>query len=285
MSPETPLALWSGLEPEVRGAIVGAAATTLAALVGFLAVVVQIGRQARLAIEQQRRSEAAKLKLSLYERIVATCEAVIDAEVEFSSYIRNFVAQLHGAINASRSGQFVSTPNSRVPELIRLQEASHLRAVEIVTTVEQWRIVDPRMVVFQVALNAALHDMRTAYVEFFSRFMSTFPMDGPQPGTTFPWQVPNDATLSAVEASAEKMYEANGLLGCFVADFRDAMQAALLGDLFPNPITPRKPLDPRYIVVTLDRHEELIRYFESETSWGRDSQAAEARAREALLRQ
>lgn len=270
------------MRPEVQAALLGAGATLVAALIGVAAIVLQIGRQARAAIEQQRISEAIKLKLGLYEEIVRTCESVIDAEVEFSGYVRNFVSQIDGVAALQGAGQPYAIPVGRVPELIRLQGRAHRTAIKIVTTVEQWRIIDPRMVIFQTALNVALYDLMDAYTGFFTIGMRLFPMEGPQPGTLLPWQIPSPPARMAAAAAAEHLFDAAGLLGCVVGDFRDAMQLALLGELFPNPVAPRVPLDPKYVVVTLDRHQELSEYFEKQTAWGRSVAEADAQVRSDL---
>ena len=57
------------------------------------------------------------------------------------------------------------------------------------------------------------------------------------------------------------------------------MQNLLLGDLFEHRVNARVPADPKYIVVTLDRHEELTRYFNDQTRAGRETKRHEDRAR------
>lgn len=270
------LTWWNSLPAEFKAALPGAGATLVAALLGVGGIVWQIGRQARAAIEQQRVSEAIKLKLGLYQDVVEVCQYVTDAEVAFSSFVQNFVAQLDTAATADAEGRPFSVPIGRVPELIRHQGNAHQTAIKIVTTVEQWRIVDPRMSVFQTALNVALHDMMDAYWGFWNVAMRLFPLDASPPGHVLPWQVPGVAERAAAAAAAERLCEATGLLECFVADFRDAMQFAMLGELFPNPLAPRKPLDPKYLVVTLDMHRELNAYFEAHSAWGRAKAEADA---------
>ena len=72
------LASWDSLNPQIQSAMIIGGVTFLAAFVGFVAVIVQIGRQARAAIRQNRDNEAMKLKLRVYEQIRQACEAVMN---------------------------------------------------------------------------------------------------------------------------------------------------------------------------------------------------------------
>ena len=71
---------------KVLAAMIGAIATVVAGVIGALVVVWQIGRQARDAIRQTRHNETLKLKLKVYEEIIATCRSASDAVVNLSSY-------------------------------------------------------------------------------------------------------------------------------------------------------------------------------------------------------
>jgi hypothetical protein len=57
------------------------------------------------------------------------------------------------------------------------------------------------------------------------------------------------------------------------------MQNSLLKDLFPNHVPPRVPLDPKNVVVELEKHVLLASYFEKDTPWGRHKAEIEEEVR------
>lgn len=270
------------LDAQLQAALVGAGATFGAAVIGFGAIVWQLGRQARSAIAQQRDNEATRLKLELYKDIIQIAERVSNSALGLVAYARSLVLAIENAKSFASHGQPYSVPTQRMLELSRLQSAAHLAGVEIISTVERWRIVDTRMSVFQTAINVALHELMEANLDFFSSALPIAPIEGPVAGQVFPWSIPSDEKIQAAKVAFDKLEDASGLLGVFVSDFRDAMQIRLLTGLFEGKLVPRRPMDPRYVVVTLEKHEELTRYFETETAWGRSMAAAERRAADAL---
>ncbi|MEI9965570.1 MAG: hypothetical protein WDM92_13780 [Caulobacteraceae bacterium] len=178
------------IDTQLEGAVIGAGATLLAALVGFGAIFMQIGRQARDAIKQNRDNEVIKLKLRIYEQILTICETASNREIAFVGYVRDFISELDIAKMRSDQGLPSSLPNSRVPGLLKVQEASTSAAIEIVTATEQWQIIDPRMEVFRLAIIAASHDIRGAFfTDFFPIAMQTMPIDQPNGGPLPPWTV------------------------------------------------------------------------------------------------
>lgn len=269
------------LPPEFQASALGATATIIAAAIGFGAIVHQIGRQARVAITQQRDNEAMKLKVDLYRQITETCERATDAELQLTGPIRDFLLHLAIASDSKAAGLPFTIPAGRMPEIIRLRGVAVQAAIEIITTVEHWRIVDPRMAVFQLAINVALRKLDAAWTAFFPLAMRALPMDLSDGSGIFPWEPAGDEARKELTGAAEKLYEAAGQINCWVGDFRDAMQAQLLGDLFGNEVSRRNPPDPAYRLITLEEHAALISYFEHETDEGREMVALEQAARAA----
>ena len=64
-----------------------------------------------------------------------------------------------------------------------------------------------------------------------------------------------------------------------IFDFQVEMQNLSLGGLFEGKAKRREPIDPKYVVVRIDRHDELLRHFETQTAWGRDKAETEASVR------
>jgi hypothetical protein len=275
---------WQGLDPQMKSTAVGSATSLVVATAGVIAVVWQIGKQARLAIEQNRQNETLKLKLQIYEEISETCQDEGRAEVDFSAIIGQFDSELLLCQFAMKEGRSYSIPRARVPQLIDAHQETAKQAIQIITLTERWHIIDPRVDVFRLAVNAALHDIYLAFGPYYDVALKTMPMEalsGPLLGKLLPWQPPDEATTLQIRQAGAKLRDAILGLGNYVYDFQVEMQNALLGDLFRTRVPPRTPLDPRLVVVRLSEHEKLKAYFNNETAWGREG----AQTAERVIRQ
>ena len=242
--------------------------TALSSLVGFIGVILALVANAWLARLESQRSEALKLKLQIYEGILKTCESASNAIVELTGYVRSLVQGLAFDLAHQAVGVSVHPPAGGYDKLSELRTSVSSAAIAVVTTVEQWSIVDIRMTVFQTAINVALYDFGNAFQEYVPRAAPYMQA----PGGTDRWRTPTEAAVADVKRVSERVTDTSETLLGYVHDFQIEMQNLLVGDLFGNRVPPRSPLDPRHRVITLDRHEELQRYFETETAWGHSRQ-------------
>ena len=152
-------------------------------------------------------------------------------------------------------------------EMSKLNSEAHYKAADLLCLIENWTVIDPRVRIFHTAVNVALHEMRKSWDELSPYLYRTSAVFGiaPNPAYRHPGYHENWSGFDTVLAnySADVM-----LLDCCVSDLRTEMQNALLGPLFKNRTPQRKPLDPRYRVVSLNRHKELERYYLEHSSWG-----------------
>jgi ABC-type nickel/cobalt efflux system permease component RcnA len=280
------VSVWTELDSEIQGSLVGAIATVLTATIGVLLVVWQIGRQARHAIQQNRHNEALKLKLQVYKEVAAKSRAAGFAESDLSSYVRIFETEVELA-RSMRTAGGSWVPKARFPILSEKNNSLSEKTIEIVSMTERWQIIDPRIELFRMAIGAAMEDIRQTFDEYIKIVLPLLPMEISVPshqGTLFPWHPPDDQSAQHLKQVSEDFLEALGKLGCFIYDIQVEMQNLLLGELFDNVVSSREPLDPRYTVLRLDRHKELAHHFDKETKWGSNKAKAEARAQADLTK-
>lgn len=55
------------------------------------------------------------------------------------------------------------------------------------------------------------------------------------------------------------------------------MQNVLVGPLFGNTVPRRQPIDPRHVVISLDKDALLTRHFQEDSAWGRGVKETDAR--------
>ena len=274
---------WSNLDEQIKGALIGAGATLIAAFLGLTAIVWQIGRQARHAIQQNRHNEAIKLKLQVYRQIIETCDSAMSAGVVFTGYIRSFLMAIAAARANQQAGLPFALPRARFPELLNMEQAATLSAINIITTVEQWRIIDPRMDVFVTAINVALYDHRQAFsIQFVPLAMLTMPIVHTETRQVLPWTPPVDQVIVELQRQADAVIETIDRIGSYIDDFQREMQGLPLGQLFANRVELRQPIDPRQFTISLERRNELLTHFQTETAWGRNKAKIEAEVRASL---
>lgn len=273
---------WFALSDAMRGAFIGAGSTIVAAGLGGFAVVHQIGRQARHAIDQSKLNERIRLKLSIYEGLAEVCKRVTNGSVKLPSALLRVNLELRSARTFHDLGRPVPIPHARPIPL--LDEVSELNdaSIEFIRLIEKWEIIDPRLKIFQTAMNVAMHDVRVAFQRnYFNNITSVLPLDLPQ-GGIIPWDPPNDAVMAKIEELQGAVENACSLASCVSDDFLREMQVVLIGDLFDGRPELRQPIDPRFRTVTLADHVELNTYYETETGWGKVKAQAEEDAKAIL---
>lgn len=261
---------WNALDVQIKAAIIGAITTVLAAGVAATVVFHQIGRQVHGAIHQNRRNEALKLKLQVYEEIVEICRNATLADVSLGA----FVHMLPTILNTARQlRQTQLTSRYRTSVLIDAQDDATATLVAVISWIERWGIVDPRIDVFWWAINSAKHDIAEACRTYVQRAMTVLPREAPPgypgEGDQLPWVPPDEQVTSELERLGEPILEALNTSGWYIFDLQLEMQNLLLGELFENQVVAREPIDPRFRAIRLDQRDELVRYFREESAWGR----------------
>ena len=271
---------FSNLDPAIKAAIIGSLTTVITGIVGFIVLIWRLRVEAQRAIDENRSTEAMKLKLKIYEQeVVTTVEKTVDAEVALAGFARRFVSDLNTYRTLTRAGLPAATPVARVPDLIGLKTSFDREAVAIVTFTERWFVVDPRFEVFRVAINAALYDVREEWGAYFDLVMRSVPIETP---TGLHWTAPGDDQLAAIDAASDRFIDRLGAVTAYSYDFQGEMQNVLVGPLFGNTVLRRQPIDPRHVVISLDNDALLTRHFKEDSGWGRAVKKSEARVRNKL---
>jgi hypothetical protein len=267
----------SSLDPEVKGAIIGALTTVIAGGLGLLVLVWRLRREAQLAIDENKTTEAMKLKLKIYEQeVIKVVEVAVDTEVAFAGFIRRFISDLRNHKTLADAGLPSSLPVARIPALIELKGSFDRAAIALITFTERWFVIDPRFEVFRIAINAALYDIGTEYAAYFDFVLRAMPVD--LPGGVH-WTAPSNDQIDAMNAASDKLIDRLGTMTAYSSDFQAEMQNVLIGPLFGNAVPRRQPLDPRHVVISLANDALLTQYFQEDTPWGRNRKAIEDNVR------
>jgi hypothetical protein len=274
------IAFFGSLDPAIKAAIIGSLTTVITGVTGFVVLIWRLRVEALRAIDENKSTEALKLKLKIYEQeVVSMVEKTVDAEVALAGFARRFVSDLETYRTLTDAGLPATTPVARVPDLIGLKALFDREAVAIITFTERWLVVDPRFEVFRIAANAAMHDVREEWGVYFDLVMRNMPVELP---AGLHWTVPGTDQLAAIEAASDRFIDRLGTLTAYSYDFQAEMQNVLIGPLFGNTVPRRQPIDPQHIVISLGNAMLLTRHFQEDTAWGRATKNIEARTRAAL---
>ncbi len=263
----------AGIDEQLRAPLITASATCISALLGFTAVFIQIGRQGRNAVRANTKNEQIKRKVEIYELTLETSRAAQAAASDLTAYLQRFRTSLLFASFQAENKLPVYPPRENFLEYSELSERSSAAFIAVMTMIESWHIIEPRLDVFRLAMAVGLSELRK----------STHAPDIliPQmvvPGHESTWRSPTEAQFKVIDARIEKEADALSRLSAWVADFQVEMQILLLSDLFPNKVVRRQPPDPTKFCIRLDRYAEIMRKLE-DTEWIRDGERLDAEAR------
>jgi len=271
-------AIWSGFGAETKAAVIGALATAGTGFLGFAAIIAQIGAQGRANRVNIAENERRRLKAELYEETVAVCSAVSEKVTAFSTALRLAGQFVELSARAQEESLAPQIPNSRFPHIQQAHIEMVDAAIAFIFIIERRQIVDPRIMVFRTAMNVALHDANAIYNgEFVPAAIPILPAELPDGRLVF--DTPSVDAALAFRDIAWRGADAAHNIGMCVEDFLVEMQNLLLGDLFETRAAHREPIDPAFMVIRLDRHEEIERHLSTQTAWGKQATRHEAEAR------
>jgi len=273
---------WQGLGPETKAAIIGALSTLVVAIVGFGGLILQMRSQGRQQRDAIAENERRKLKAAMYNDAVTVSRSLADAAIDLSTQLRRMAMQVSVAAQAVSANLGYQMPSARYPALAAGYEAFSDAALRFIFLVENHRIVDPRILIFRTALSVVLHDSRKLmHWDFVMQVMPSLPTEGPD-GHLFPYTPPSPDGAEAVRVMSERIIKSLDDAICYTEDFLVELQNRLLGDLFANQVSHRKPIDPNSKVITLEQAVELEQWFRTSTDWGQNNTRIEAETRDRL---
>ena len=270
----------AGIPLEVASALIAGGFTLLAALIGFGALIIQISHQSESALSQQKEAERLKIKVGIYEKIIDELQGASNSLGMLLVKVALCRVSLTGA--AGEDKEQLKQPNITAAQILEVEQRASQNLVDLTLLVERWIVIDRRLEVFKYAFGAVSHDLR-------NRFNSLFFGPGLQvlphvlPNGQIHWERPREEVVEDFVAQAELLDEVIAEAGSYIADFQREIQVILMGDIFEDRIDPRSPVDPHKKVLRLDDSERLIRYFKSETEWGRKSEEAIKRAKAKIV--
>ena len=97
-------------------------------------------------------------------------------------------------------------------------------------------------------------------------------------------KIPSKDDIDKITEAANKYIETTLDVNSYILDLSREAQNIFLGDLFSHFIPPRKPIDPKYLVISTapKEVEKLKKYFLEETEWGKNQKKLKDTIRESI---
>ncbi|MGO4196531.1 hypothetical protein AB4Z13_14305 [Rhizobium sp. YAF28] len=257
------------LQAPVQAALITGSATCLAALIGFTAVFIQIGRQGRNAIKANTQNEKLKRKVEIYEKTLKITQGAQEAIQSLTSYL----GKIETSFMLARvfEGERRIVPAERYPEYSDRRSAALDAVIELVFLIESWLIIEPKLDVFRLAIGLGLDEHRKVAFAGGDPLIYALPVDG------FAWEMPTEERLVSIESRIQAERYQVERLSAWIGDFKVEMQLLLLGELFPNAVERRDPPDPDQFCIRLDKYDQIVGILDA-TDWRKRSNELEAEA-------
>ena len=260
---------------------VGNVLTAVGVIASVGLVLYQLGRQHSSSLKLQRSNAKDELKLKIYESLIAKARAAMNASNEAISYARSIPWEIESRRFREADGVAGKPTTLRAEELSRLHYKSAGKLVELIFEIEKWEIAFKAGPVFRYAFSAANHDAGQALHPFYTLALRLLPVDLAEHGLHVP-PSPSDEVLEELKEKFNAYSDAETTVVCYITDLVTESQNLLLSKLFKRRLSPRKPLDPQFKVITLQDAPRLIEYFRTQTDAGKRMREAENRVRRNL---
>lgn len=260
--------------------LVPSVVTIVAALMAFRAAERQIEKQSQAAFDRWKVAEKQKYKSELYERIIRLDSVATSKSCELAGGLRSSLVYLHSFVKSDLD----SNNSTYRPDFSNQKLSENYSLVmdsinELVSELERWEIVDPRMSVFRLAFAISVRELNSYRAKLSEAAMKVLPFDPNDQLPTGYWEPVTKEGLLAYERAADPVLKTHGQLLAWLFDLGVEMQMLTLQAIFDQKLERRDPPDRSQIVISLDNYIEVGHRLRSETVGGREIAEIERSAR------
>jgi hypothetical protein len=255
-------------------------ATILVNILGIVAgawvVIWQMGRQHQSSLQLQRENQQDALKLSIYQDLSIAISAAQEAQADSAGFVTGLRADLITYWSVKDAG-FVPGPlERRASEFQTKHSLATSKTIELIVLLERFEVVNPNWSIFRTAFSSALDDLGMAQIKLFQSLLTFLPIEKTEDEKDLEspriihLPVPSLQKFDReIKPLVDQYSEVSMNLTNYIYDLRVESQNTLLGNLFDGRAQKRKPLDPKYVVIStapadMQRLEE---YFNKKTGW------------------
>lgn len=261
--------------------------TILGFVVGFALIIFQLNKQHKNNLNLQREQFKAKIQQEIFNEISDGIYQSTNAHVKVQSKLFAVRQKIDSKLFLKNEGINTKPLSERTDDFIDYHYAFSSSIIELIYILEKYVITDRIFEIFNMALQSVSHDLDKSYQKVNDSLLKFLPIDLPedkQQKLGVKILESNHKSEDDFETLKNNISNYNNHvldIACYLHDLKTEAQNILLGQIFKNKVTPRRPNDREYVVVsksttrTLDEQEH---YFMHETNWGKNWQASLKRA-------
>ena len=250
----------------------------LGILISASLIIWQIDKQHRNNFELQKENSREKLKLEIYTEYSKTIYDASNKTILANSSASAIVMNFNFFVDQISKGRTPLPISKREP----IFRETHFAAIDSITALlfalEKYEIINPNLEIFRTAFSYAQSCMSEAYNPFQTVLLEFLPQDVPlQEQVKLGTDViipksPSKEDFQRILEVAQPYIDATMEVISYTSDLSKEAQHIFLGNLFCHRIPPRKPIDPKYVVISTEPKEvvKLKKYFLEETEWGKE---------------
>lgn len=253
---------------------------------GVFVLSLQIYLQHKSSLNLQRKNYKQKTQIQLYNEIAKNISDATEKNITIQTKIRSVVSSLRMYLYSVERGNKDYEIYSRSSEIENCHYESLGAVVELMGKIEQYLIINPNFAIFITAFSSIHHDLMESFQPLSIMLMENLPIDVPK-------EKQQQLQVAVLRMNIKKenidkieylsdIYLDNLLTAsCYVFDLSREAQNLLLGEVFKNKVPARKPIVSKYKVINTEPNniKSLEKYFNEETSWGKEKKKYETIAK------
>ena len=260
--------------------------TTLCGFVlSAMLIIWQMRRQHKIGLQLQQENSREALRLKIYQTLDKQIRKVNEAAVTASGYLTFLPTNIKNKAFVLSKGVKLSPLKERVSDYNNKHQKLTQSIINLFYVFESYEIACPDFMIFKIALSSANHDLVQINMKLFNELLEILPEDVDEEtakkiGTKIiDKPLPNEERLKKLQTLIDRYGDIIRDIMSYMYDLRIDAQNRLLDKLFDFKLSPRKPVDPKYKVITTEPEtlKELKKYFEDETAWGKDMKSITAK--------
>lgn len=256
-------------------------------------IIWQIGRQHKSNFELQRENHREKLKLEIYSEYRKKISESLDKVGSAGNNARTILTHFNIFVSQVSKGIPPLPIHEREPVFREIHFAAINSITSLIFLLEEYEIINPDLEIFRTAFSCASRTMTDTFFPFQQVLLDFLPYDVPlqdqeKVGTdvVIP-KVPSKNDLEKITEVTQPYIDAAMDATCYISDLAHEAQNIFLGSLFAHRLSPRKPIDPKHVVISAAPQEvsKLKKYFFEETEWGKNAKKVEEEVRQQLKKE
>jgi len=257
--------------------------TILGFVVGYGLLIFQLNKQHKNNLNLQREQFKAKIQKEIFNEISDGINQSTNALIKVQSKLFAVSQKIDSKRFLKSEGINTKPLSERTVDFIDYHHSFSKTIIEVIFILEKFVITDRIFEIFNMALQSVSYDLDKSYQKVNDSLLKFLPIDLPEDKQQkigveiLEPKEKGEVEFDTLKNNISNYNEFIMDITSYLHDLKIEAQNILLGEIFDNKVSPRRPNDREYVVVsksTIRSLDEQEHYFMHETDWGKNWQAA-----------